>query len=644
MTTTMLPPLLLGLLLGVLHGLAPAQAANPADDELEGLLRREVEGPSRYAQSLLDAPAPVAVFGQREAGLLGHQSVAEMLGRLPGVHLGHTRQYIAVGLRGLNRPGDYNARLLVTIDGFRVNDALYDQALPDSEFPLAAEWVKRLELVYGPSSSVYGANALLGVVNLVTLDGADAPGLRAQASVGSFGSRRALLQYGAHGAGDLFVGAQLQRSDGEDLDLPELGGRIRGLDGLRQASVFAKYRVGSWRAALGGLQRDKDLATAPYGTLVGAAGTRFRDRYAYAELGYEEDWSRALRRSLRLGVAASGFEGDYRYEDGLLNRDEASSLAWNLDTRLQWRGWLNHELQLGADARWVTRGLQRNFDVAPPSVYLDSRASSQRVGLFLQDQWRLSGQWQLSSGLRVDHIRGFSPQWSPRLALVWRPRAHESLKLMAGRAFRAPNLAELHYGDGYTQLASPDLSPERLRSAELSWERALDETTAISVGAYSMRLRQLIELDRVPGSELLRYQNLAGLRSRGLDLGLRQRLGGGAEWRLDLSLIDARDAAGRLSNSPRWLLKGHWIAPLDPAWSLGLEWQAQGRREGRVAVGAQASANLALRWQPGAHNLALRVLNLADRQLFDPAGPENEALQRVPQPRRSLRLDWQWWL
>jgi iron complex outermembrane receptor protein len=623
--------------------LAAGAASASHDDDLEDLLKREVEGPSRYAQSLLDAPAPVAVFGRREASLLGHQTVAEMLGRLPGVHLGHNRQYVSVGLRGLSRPGDYNARLLVTIDGFRVNDALYDQALPDTEFPLVAEWVKRLELVYGPSSSVYGANALLGVVNLVTVDGADAPGLRVQAGLGSFGTRRALLQYGSTGGTDLFVGAQLLRSEGEDLELPELGlpGRVRGLDGLRQGSVFAKLRRGPWRFSASAVQRDKDLATAPYGTLPGVAGTRYRDGYAHAELAYEEGWSDALRRSLRLGVAGSRFDGDYRY-DGQLNRDLARSLAYNLDARLQWRGWLNHELQLGVDARWVVRGDQRNFDLDPPASYLDSRERGQRVGLFVQDQWRLSADWQLTGGLRVDRIRGFDAQWSPRLALVWRPQPQQALKLLLGRAFRAPNLVERFYGDGYTQISSPTLRPEHLRSAELSWERALDAHSALTLSAYRTQLRELIELGSEPGSGLAQYQNLGRIRTQGLDLSLQQQGRAGTQWRLDASLIDARRDGQRLSNAPRWLLKGHWIQPLAAAWTLGVELQAQGRRQAQVEVPSQFSANAALRWNVGDQQLGLRVLNLADRALYDPAGPDNEALLRVPQPRRSWRLDWSW--
>lgn len=635
----------------MLFGLALTGAACAAGDELESLLQREVIGPSRYAQSRLDAPTSVQVFTASEAAALGHWTVAEMLGRLPGVHLSHSRQYIEVGLRGLNRPGDFNARLLVAIDGVRVNEPVYDQALPDLEFPLVPEWVKRLELVYGPSSSVYGANALLGVVNVVTVDGADAPGLRLKAATGSFGTRRMVLQYGRPGEerggamSDFFVGLQSMHSEGETLDLPELGlgAPLRGRDGVNHHSLFAKYRSGSWRLSGTWTQRDKDVATAPYGTVPGLPGTRYRDRYGHLEWAYEEDWSKALRRSFRLSASRYDFTGDYQYEGDLRNRDEAASLSYNLDARVQWRGWLNHEMQVGVDARHVPWAVQRNFDVGGATdSYLDTTARSARVGLFAQDQWRWSAQWQLTTGVRVDRLQGQATQWSPRFALVWRPSANEAIKLMAGRAFRAPNLGERLYSDGYSQMANPALQPERLRSLEFGWERAVDSRTVFSLMAYAMRLGQVIELQAVPESDFVQYRNVHGISSRGLDIGLAQQPGAGIGWRIDASLLQARRGEQRLSNSPRWLLKGHAIWPIAEGWTLALEAQAQGRRLGPTEVPWQWSANARVGFEWGAHRLGLRALNLTDRQLYDPAGPDNEALMRVPQPRRSIRMEWQW--
>lgn len=649
---------LLGLALALAFALASAlvhtaAAAAPEDDaDLAALLRQEVQGPSRYAQSLLDAPAAVSVFGQQESAQLGHVTVADMLARMPGIWLGSSRVYSNVGVRGFNRPGDYNARLLVAIDGFRVNDAIYDQALPAFEFPLVAAWVKRLELVHGPGSSVYGGNALFGVVNLVTLDGADAPGLRVDASVGSFGERSAGLRYGnaALGGGDLFVGMHLQRSRGEDLELPGLG-RIEGLDGLSYAAGFLKYRRGPWRLSAASMVRSKAIPTAPYGTEPGAAGTDFRDQYVYGEIAWDEPWGGASewRRSLRLALARIGFNGRYVYagEDAgatLINRDEAHAGWLGLEGRAHWRGWLNHELMLGFDARIAPHGVQRNFDEDPYRVLLDSREPVRSAGLFAQDLWQLSERVQLTTGLRVDKVRGADLQWSPRLALVWRPRQQESVKLMAGRAFRAANLTERFYSDGgLSQEANPGLRPETVGTFELAWERALGPDLSLSLNAYTTRMRDTVEFVPLAGQDGIgRYENQSRLRSRGVDLGLEQRRASGWQWRVNLSLNSTRDHERRLSNSPRWLAKGHLIAPLATAWTVAAEWQAIGARDGRERVPAAASVNAVLRftgWRD--QELALRVLNAGDRRLWDVAPPEVTFTQ-MPLPRRSWHLDWRY--
>ena len=392
---------------------------------------------------------------RQESAALGHQTIGDMLGRLPGVYLGNTRSYSNLGVRGFNRPGDYNSRVLMAIDGQRVNDAIYDQGLPQLEFPVVAEWAKRVELVQGPGSSIYGSNALLGVVNVVTLDGADAPGLSVLGSAGSRGQRRVEMHYGATDAagGDLFIGLTLQRTAGETLFLPELGtadGWIRGLDGERQAAVLAKYRLGRWKLSMAAVQRDKDAPTAPYGTLPGVSGTRYTDRQLMVEAAYDEGWQDDLRRSLRLGLSQYDFRGRYVFGQSpdVIDRDEAYAQWLTLDARVLWRGLLNHELMAGAEIRTSPYGIQRNYQVAPYESRLDSDVSQDSAALSVQDQWRLSQHWQLTTGLRLDHARGFSPALSPRTVLVFRPDERQTLKLMWARSFRSPNLYERYYDDG----------------------------------------------------------------------------------------------------------------------------------------------------------------------------------------------------
>lgn len=632
---------------------ATALATHGPDDEdqLEALLKREVQGPSRYAQSLMDAPAAVSVIGRRESDALGHQTLGDMLARLPGVYLGNNHSYSSVGLRGFNRPGDYNSRILMAIDGQRVNDAIFDQGLPQLEFPIVAEWAKRVELVQGPGSSIYGSNALLGVVNVVTLDGADAPGLSLLGSAGSRGQRRVEMHYGATDArgGDLFVGVNLQRTRGEDLYVPALGtedGWARGLDGERQASLLAKYRLGRWKLSLAAVQRDKDAPTAPYGTLPGVPGTRYTDRQVMAEAAYDDGWQDDLRRSVRLGVAHYDFRGRYVFGQSpeAVDKDEAYARWLTLEGRVWWRGLLNHELMGGVELRTSPFGVQRNYQVEPYESTLESNVTQDAAAVFVQDQWRLSQSWQLTTGLRLDHVRGFSPALSPRTVLVFRPDEHQSLKLMWARSFRSPNLFERFYDDGgQTQLANPSLKPERLSSAELAWEYLLSSGQALSANLYDTRLRRLIE--QVPLSDepdaVVQYINRGRVHLRGLDVGVEQRVGDGWLWRASASWMHAHDETGqRLSNAPAWMVKGHAITPAWRGWQLGVQWTALGTRLGRVKVPPSNVVDAHLRYRIDARqSLALHVDNALDRANVDPSSPET-VLDAIPQGRRAWRLDW----
>ncbi|WP_198320862.1 TonB-dependent receptor plug domain-containing protein [Azohydromonas aeria] len=632
---------------------AQAQAGAPVPEalqDLDALLSTEVEGVSRQLESALDAPAAVSTLSRAEAQALGHRTVADMLERLPGVYLGGSRGYGSVGLRGFNRPGDYNARLLMAIDGYRVNDAVYDQALPGREFPIPADWVKRLELVSGPASSVYGSNALLGVANAVTLDGRDAPGLHLRAALGRWNSGDVVLSHGWHeGGADLFVGLALHRSDGETLQDPALrgpaspDGRVAGLDGTRWRSLFVKGRLQGWRLTLVSQERLKDMATAPYGTLPGVAGTRFTDRYDYAEAAWDGDWRDDWRTALRGNVSRSNFAGRYAYGDAaapLINRDDIGATWAGLDARVQWRGWINHELTLGAKARRVFDARQRNFDESPPATWLDRRDTQAQGALYAQDQWRLAERWTLTTGGRIDRVQGFDTAFSPRLALVARPSENEAVKLLFGQGFRVPNLSERFYDDaGATQVANPALRPERVRSVALAWERAVGARSRVALQLYQDRFARLIDFTDVGGG-LSQYRNLSSVRSHGLDVEAQGLLGGGVQWRASASVQHAHSDQGDLANTPHWIFKGHLLAPLPrPDWSAALQWQALGRRASNVPPWATLDA--VLRWQARPDStLALRALNLLDAATWNPALPET-ALSRIPRERRRVEIDWQ---
>jgi len=89
-------------------------------------------------------------------------------------------------VRSFGRPGDYNSRILLLIDGHRTNDNIYNQALVGAEGVIDVDLIDRVEIIRGPGSSLYGSNAFLAVVNIVTKRGRDLKGTEVSGEAGSF--------------------------------------------------------------------------------------------------------------------------------------------------------------------------------------------------------------------------------------------------------------------------------------------------------------------------------------------------------------------------------------------------------------------------------------------------------------------------
>jgi outer membrane receptor for ferrienterochelin and colicin len=140
---------------------------------LEQLLDVAIVGASKYEQKQSDVAAAVSVITRREIKTFGWRTIDEALASLPGVHLTYDRQYSYLGLRGFGLPGDLSTRVLVMVDGNRINDPVYDAGPVGREFPVDIDLIERIEFIPGPGGAVYGQNAMFGVVNVITRSGAD---------------------------------------------------------------------------------------------------------------------------------------------------------------------------------------------------------------------------------------------------------------------------------------------------------------------------------------------------------------------------------------------------------------------------------------------------------------------------------------
>ncbi|HMY07932.1 MAG TPA: TonB-dependent receptor plug domain-containing protein, partial [Accumulibacter sp.] len=163
---------------------------------LEQLMDVSVSSASRFEQKVSKIASSVTVISREEIQQHGWRTLAQALRSVPGFYIHYDRNYDYIGARGFARPQDYNSRILLLIDGYRTNDPLYDQAYVGSEQLLDIDLVERIEVVRGPGSSVYGGNAIFGVVNIITRAASEINGFESAAGWASHHSREGRLTYG----------------------------------------------------------------------------------------------------------------------------------------------------------------------------------------------------------------------------------------------------------------------------------------------------------------------------------------------------------------------------------------------------------------------------------------------------------------
>ena len=113
----------------------------------------------------------VAVIGAGMAGRShahAYRTLADVLNSVRGFYTSYDRNYSYIGVRGFARPGDYNTRVLLLIDGHRFNEPTYDMAAIGTDFPIDVSLVDKVEVIRGPASSLYGTSAFFAVINVIT--------------------------------------------------------------------------------------------------------------------------------------------------------------------------------------------------------------------------------------------------------------------------------------------------------------------------------------------------------------------------------------------------------------------------------------------------------------------------------------------
>jgi iron complex outermembrane receptor protein len=545
------------------------------DIQLDSLLNLTVSSVSKYAQTTSEAPSSVTVITAEEIRLFGFRTIQDVLRTVPGFYVSNDHDYGYVGVRGFGRPGDYNSRLLLLVNGVVTNDPVFGSAYVGTEFAFNLASVERIEIVRGPSSAVYGTGAMFGVVNLILRNGVNFDGAHVSAETGNIGLQRGGVTCGANWGADwsLMVSGQAERTRGEDFYFKEFdspltnGGMARGLDGDQSAGVLSQLTYKGFSMSAGVSSRTKDVPTAPFGVVFNDPRTQTVDAMQFLSLASETALSPTSTLNVRVYQSGVDYHGQYPYDR--LNYDASSGRVVGAEVLLHWDFPVGARLTTGAEFRRITRAQYRSWSEGV--VYSGRDVPSGIYSGFAETEIQLFEPLRLVGGLRFDEYSEYGGWLSPRVALVCTPTGTTTLKVIYGEAHRVPNFYEANYDDPLGGIKSnPLLLPEKMRTVELACDQRITAALSARVSLYKYSMSNLIDETLDPVDSMNYFRNLGAVRTTGVESELLAVTKSGLRARLSYCYNNSHDLATgiTLSNSPAHIFRLLVGGPLTP-WLTG---------------------------------------------------------------------------
>lgn len=632
------------------------------DTSIEDLMKIEIDsvyGASKFKQKITEAPASVTIITSEEIRKYGYRTLADILRNVRDFYITYDRNYSYVGVRGYGPPGDYNSRVALLVDGHRLNDNIFDQALLGTEFPVDVDLIDRVEVIRGPNSSLYVASAFLGVINVVTKRGGDAKGVSLAAEMASYGAYKGRISYGnkfSNGL-ELLLSGSFYDSNGQDrLVFKEFNNSStnNGIAVNADEDEFHQvFGLASWgRFTLHGVygSRDKGIPTGSFGAVFNDTGSRTIDARGYLDLQYDRDLGRGWHLTSRTYYDQYNYDGTYVYDysdsggpSRVLNKDSARGKWWGEEVTLSKQVFNKHRLSIGSEYRDNFQQDQVNLDLLPFTPYLSDQRTSNIFSLYAQDEIRLRKNLVLSLGLRHDHYSTFGGTTNPRAALIYSPREKTAIKFLYGQAFRAPNMYELFYSAPGNE-ANPSLRPETVKTMELVWEEYFAHRFRMSVSGFYYPIHGLIGESVDPANGNSFFTNAGTLDIRGLDFALKRRLPWGLEGAASYTFQNViyPDTRTPVVNSPKHLGHASLSVPLIRQKlfaSMNLQYLSKRRTLGDNFAGAYAVPNITLfsRNVLKGWEISASLYNVFDKKYGDP-GSNAHVQDILFQDGRNFRI------
>ena len=538
------------------------------------VLDEMVVSATRSEKKLLDTAASVSVITDKDLNKMQINNLDEAFVKIPGVYVGRlsgigstTSQTV---MRGVNAANS----VAVLVDGVQVNDS-YNGSVTWSAIPV--DMVKRVEVLRGPASVLYGGNALAGVINIITKD-VDKTSVNLKLSYGSNNTQNHSLYVAGKASDklDFNVNYEKKKTDGYITD-PVLSSKavfgaettttntgakrwIIGNKGKRQwdentVVVGFKYHFDESKSlALDFTKNEYEYSySAPTsyfgddiikkaGTYFSTPGEKASNKYNMTYNDSENGWK-----------AVVGYSDQYKQHDTSISKATDSSKP---NTRFSFDLQKNQTISANNNAVF---GLNYRKDEMDATVYkladkfnsdskiaVDSMASgtNKSFSAYVMDEHKFSDRWTATAGLRYDkwstdgrillpnkteainYDESTYDNWSPSLSVMYKPEADSSVYLSWGKAFEAPSLYRMYsssYSSNVYNIANPNLKPQKAETFELGYKKDLNNKSAIGVSVYDTKYKGLLyknSLGVVDGMNATCYQNAGEAEAKGFELEL----------------------------------------------------------------------------------------------------------------------------
>jgi outer membrane receptor protein involved in Fe transport len=529
----------------LLLGIFPALSAHAESDtalekllplSLEELLEVKVTISTNTLQSLSQAPSVVSVITADDIKATGTTNLVEILQSVPGVYIRNN----LFGYRPLvTMRGATSQHTLLMVNGAPVKDLAWSSGIFWKGLP--ANIVERVEIIRGPGSALFGADASAGVINIITKTAGKIEQSEAGVRAGSFDTQEAWVQHGTQWNGfDISLTADVSSTDGHRpffaRDAQTARGDVSYAPGHADTgwdNQDIRFSIGqdNWRM-LADYTRHSNLETGLTGAGVLDPLTSASDSQASLALLYNNEtfargWglnAEVRYRDLEYSSGDGFLERPPGYQStvgnpattypaGQLNQQRSAERRMNFDVSGKYSGFKNHVVSLGGGYVWQDLyDVEHRVNYGPISDTVTLPAGGPLVDishsayafapektrnnkyLFVQDIWGFADNWELTAGARYDDYSDFGSTANPRLALVWQTTERLTTKLMYGEAFRAPSYLELYSRTAAT-LPNPDLKPETSRTWDLSFSWRAARDLQLGINLFQLDIVDIIAQD-----------------------------------------------------------------------------------------------------------------------------------------------------